>query len=146
MNLISLFINIKLDIYSPRALPALTNNPRRSPVGWFNGRLGTAHQEPPCTPQQAHDFALRGQVLTGPAHCLTLHEPYTPGLCTPFCQLPGRNMYWLSDSEHTVVAGQSWATAGTCGSSRRSHSSQQSPGSSWQRLMLTDGRMRAVFT
>lgn len=63
MNLIPLFINIKLDIYGPSALLELTNNPWHIPVGWFNVRLWTIQQRPSHIAKQAHDFALRGRHL-----------------------------------------------------------------------------------
>lgn len=46
MNLIPLFINIELDIYSTSDLAALTNNPKTFLRGEINIRLWTAQPEP----------------------------------------------------------------------------------------------------
>lgn len=82
-------------------------------------------------------------MLTGPAHGLTLHEPYAQDSAYLSASSQGEtrtdlatvSTQWLQDNPEPLL--------GPGGSSRRSVSSQQSPGSL---AMLTDGRLRAVFT
>lgn len=64
MNLIPLFINMKLDIYGLSALLALTRNPQRVSAGAPRGAPGTAHGEQPpwalCTPLPTRTEGERG--------------------------------------------------------------------------------------
>lgn len=87
MNLIPLFINTKLDIYSPSALPALTSNPHHIPVGEFN-----PGPQAGALAQDREGRRLCSQELGAPTThpSLILAEAYTPGLRTPFRQGPSR--------------------------------------------------------
>lgn len=149
MNLIPLFINIKLDIYSPSAFPALTNNPRHIPVGEFNARLWTAQQEPLHTAKWASGSALRrSELLIQLTAGLILPEPYTQGFLITFCRAPNRvgNVYWLSRREHEVVNStilkDGWDLGGLF---------QKDLAVWWlteecRGIVLNDGRARPVFT
>lgn len=64
MNLIPLFINMKLDIYGLSTLLALTRNPQHVSAGAPRGAPGTAHGgQPPwalCTPLPNRTEGERG--------------------------------------------------------------------------------------